>query len=110
MNSTSLDRVKEAIADRDVTIYAEARLNENDKVERINVYFQEAEGAFQEYDEDAKTIRILTDAGNKFTFNLTTKPNIDIKGIALNKLNDTAVGKNIELTFDSDGLLKTVKG
>lgn len=110
MDSTSLDRLKEAIADRDVTIYAEAGLNDKNKVERINVYYQEAEGAFQEYDEDNKTIRILTDAGNKYTFNLATKPNIDIKGIALNKLNDTAVGKNIELTFDSDGLLKSVKG
>ena len=109
-DSTSLDRVKEAIDDKDTTVYVEVRLDENDKVERINVYFKDAEGAFQEYDEDDNTVRILTDSGNKFTFNTVPKPSINIGGIATNKLNDLAVGKNVELTFDSEGLLKSVKG
>ena len=110
MNSTSLDRVKEAIDDEDTTVYVEVRLDEDDRVERINVYFKEAEGAFQEYDEDDNTVRILTDDGNKFTFNTVSKPSINIGGIATDKLNDLAVGKNVELTFDSEGLLKSVKG
>lgn len=109
-DSTSLDRVKEAIEDEDVTVYVEIRLDESERVERINVYFKEAEGAFQEYNKDTNTLRILTDAGNKFTFNTNSKTSFDIDGIATNKLNDSAVGKTVELSFDSEGLLKTVKG
>lgn len=110
MGSTALDRVKEAINDDDITVYAEVLLSEDNMVERINVYMRGAKGAFQEYDDDDHTVRILTDAGNKFTFNTVTKPTISISGIATDKVNDLAVGKTVELTFDSDGLLKSVKG
>ncbi len=110
METTSLDRVKELIDDEDVTVYAEVRLTEKDQVQRINVYIQDATGAFQEYDESDSTLRILTSSGNKFTFNTVAKPTISISGVASGKWNDLAVGKTVELTFDSDGLLKSVKG
>lgn len=107
--TTSLDRIKEAIDDEDVTIYAEVRLTEDDMVERINVYAKVAEGAFQEYDEDDNTLRIITADGHKFTFDTVTKPTISISGIASDKLNDLAVGKTVKLTFTSDGLLQSAK-
>ncbi|WP_304508974.1 S-layer homology domain-containing protein [Anaerotignum sp.] len=109
MTTTSLDRVKEAIDDEDITIYAEVSLTEKDMVERINVYTRAAEGAFQEYDEDDHTLRILTADGHKFTFNTVNKPTISISGIDTDKLNDLAVGKTVKLTFNSDGLLQSAK-
>ncbi|MFV0314987.1 MAG: S-layer homology domain-containing protein [Anaerotignum sp.] len=108
--STSLDKVQAAIDDEDVTVYVEVQLDDRDRVERINVYFREAEGAFQEYNTDANTVRILTDAGNKLTFNTTSKFKINIDDIAASKLNTSAVGKNVELTFNDDGLLESVEG
>lgn len=109
MATTSLDRVKEAIDDEDITIYAEVSLTEKDMVERINVYTKAAEGAFQEYDEDDHTLRILTAEGNKFTFDTVNNPKISISGIDTDRLNDLAVGKTVKLTFTSDGLLQSAK-
>ncbi|MDD3393977.1 MAG: S-layer homology domain-containing protein [Anaerotignum sp.] len=110
METTALDRIQEAIDDKDITIYAEVRLTDKNQVERINVYTQDATGAFQEYDEDADTVRILTADGNKFTFKTVSKPTISIGSISADNLNTLAVGKTVELTFNSDGLLKSVKG
>ena len=110
LDSSSLDRVKDAIDDKDVTVYAEVRLTEKEQVDRINVYIRDAEGAFQEYDEDKNTVRILTESGKLFTFNTVTKPTISISGVDSGKWNDLAVGKTVKLTFESDGLLKSVKG
>ncbi|KXL54276.1 endo-1,4-beta-xylanase A precursor [Anaerotignum neopropionicum] len=110
LNTTSLDRVKSAIEDEDVTVYAEVRLNEKNNVERINVYIKDAKGAFQEYNNDTKLLRILTEDGNKFTFNTVANPTINISGVAKDKVNDLAVGKTVKLTFNSDGLLQSVTG
>ncbi|KAF5084196.1 S-layer homology domain protein [anaerobic digester metagenome] len=110
LDSSSLDRVKDAIDDKDIIVYAEVRLTEKEQVDRINVYVQDAEGKFEEYDEDKNTVRIITDSGNRFTFNTATSPTISISGVASGKWNDLAVGKSVKLTFNSDGLLKSVKG
>lgn len=110
LDSSSLDRVKDAIDDKDITVYAEVRLTEKEQVDRINVYVQDAEGKFEEYNEDKNTVRIITDSGNRFTFNAVTKPTIRISGVASGKWNDLAVGKSVKLTFNSDGLLKSVEG
>ena len=110
LESSSLDRVKDAIDDKDITVYAEVRLTEKEQVDRINVYVQDAEGKFEEYNEDKNTVRIITDSGNRFTFNAVTKPTISISGVASGKWNDLAVGKSVKLTFNSDGLLKSVEG
>lgn len=110
LDSSSLDRVKDAIDDEDITVYAEVRLTEKDQVERINVYVQDAEGKFEEFDDSKNTVRIITDSGNRFTFNAVTKPTISISGVASGKWNDLAVGKSVKLTFNSDGLLKSVEG
>ncbi len=108
LDSSSLDRVKDAIDDKDIIVYAEVRLTEKEQVDRINVYVQDAEGKFEEYDKN--TVRIITDSGNRFTFNTATSPTISISGVASGKWNDLAVGKSVKLTFNSDGLLKSVKG
>ncbi|MCQ4935622.1 S-layer homology domain-containing protein [Anaerotignum propionicum] len=110
LESSSLDRVKDAIDDKDITVYAEVRLTEKEQVDRINVYVQDAEGKFEEFDESKNTVRIITDSGNRFTFNAVTKPTISISGVASGKWNDLAVGKSVKLTFNSDGLLKSVEG
>jgi hypothetical protein len=110
LNTSSLDRVKSAINDTDITVYAEVRLNDKNNVERINVYIRGAKGAFQEYDDDVHTLRILTSAGNKFTFNTVDNPTISISGVAKDKVNDLAVGKEVKLTFTSAGLLQSVTG
>ncbi|MDD4843012.1 MAG: hypothetical protein PHU31_01585, partial [Anaerotignum sp.] len=110
MPSTSLDRVKEAIDDKDITVYAEVRLSDKNSVERINFYVRGAQGAFQEYDEDDDTVRILTADGKKFTFTTVDNPTISISGVAKAKVNDLAVGKTVKLTFTSAGLLQSVTG
>ncbi|MPN58370.1 hypothetical protein SDC9_206075 [bioreactor metagenome] len=110
LDSSSLDRVKDAIDDKDITVYAEVRLTEKEQVDRINVYVQDAEGKFEEFNEDKNTVRIITASGNRFTFNTATKPTINISGVASGKWNDLAVGKSVKLTFNSDGLLKSVEG
>ena len=107
--TSSLDKLKDAIDDEDLEIYVEVRLTEKDQVERINAYMKDAKGAFQEYDNSAKKVRITTESGNTFSFDTVTKPTISISGVDADKWNDAAVGKTVKLSFNSEGLVTSVK-
>lgn len=108
--SKDLDKLKAMIEDPDVEVYVEATLNEKEKVETIVVYVKGAEGALQEYDADDDTIRIKTDSGNTFSFECVGKPSCDVNGVDCDKLDDKCRGKNVELTFNSDGLVSKIEG
>lgn len=110
MNSESLDRVKELLGDEDIETYVEATISEKDTVERISVYVREAEGAFEEYDTSDDTVRIKTAAGTRFTFQAVPKPTVEIGDVAKDKVNDKAVGKTVELTFDKEGKVTEIIG
>lgn len=106
MDTTSLDRIKELIGDDSVEVYASFIVTDNNNIQRITVTVKEAEGKFQEYKKDDHTLRIITDDGYKFTFNVVKNPDIDIDDIAESKLNSKAVGKSITLEFNEDGLVE----
>lgn len=111
-NSTDIDRLKDMIEDEDVTVYVEASLGDQDspKVERITVYVREASGTLVAYDDDDNVIRIKTDAGNTFSFYVKNKPDCDVGGIDYKKLADKGVGKEIQLTFNDDGIVSKIRG
>lgn len=108
--SKDLDKLKAMIEDPDVEVYVEATLDDRERVESIVVYVRGAEGALQEYDEDDDIIRIKTDSGNTFSFDVVGKPSCDVGGVDRDKLDDKCRGKNVELTFNSDGLVSKIEG
>ena len=109
MDSVSLDKLKTLIEDRDTEEYVEARLDEKDRVEAIRVYVKQAEGALQEYNSRTNTLRIKTDAGNLFTFNVVSKPKCSVRGLTLDKLNDYGKDRTVRLTFNKDGYISEIR-
>ena len=108
-DTEQLYRLKEMIEDRDVEVYITAQLSDKDRVDVAEVTVQGASGTLQEYDDEDHTVRILTSDGNKFTFNVISKPSCDISGVALEDLDDDWEGKEIELVFDDDGYVKAFR-
>lgn len=108
-DSDLLYRLKEMIEDRDVEVYVTAQLSDKDRVDVAEVTVQGASGTLQEYDDDDHTVRIITDAGNKFTFNVVNKPSCNISGVTLDKLDKDWNGKSITLVFNSDGYVESFK-
>lgn len=105
-DSTALYRLKEMIEDEDVEVYVKAKLAEDDRVDVAEVTVKAAEGTLQEYDDDDHTVRILTDEGHKFTFNVVNRPTSNISGVTIEKLDDVWNGKKISLVFDDSGYVK----
>ena len=108
--SKDLDKLKAMIEDEDVEVYVEATLDDKERVESIVVYVRGAEGALQEYDDDDDIIRIKTDSSNTFSFDVVAKPNCDVDDVSYDKLDSKCRGKNVELTFNSDGLVSKIAG
>lgn len=108
-DSDQLYRLKEMIEDKDVEVYITAQLSDTNRVDVAEVTVQGASGTLQEYDDEDHTVRILTSDGNKFTFNVISKPSCDISGVALEDLDDDWEGKEIELVFDDDGYVKAFR-
>ncbi len=108
--SKDLDKLKAMIEDEDVEVYVEATLDDRERVESIVVYIRGAEGALQEYDDDDDIIRIKTDSGNTFSFDVVAKPSCDVDDVSYDKLDSKCRGKNVKLTFNSDGLVSKIAG
>jgi len=99
----SLNVVKDLIEDPDVEVYVEATLNDDGKVEAIKVYVKEAEGELTAFDT---SVRILTDSGNRFSFNRkATLEACDINGWDQTDVEefDRGIGMNVLLTFSDRG-------
>lgn len=107
----SLDTIKKLIDDPDVKVYVEATLDDKDRVEIIKVYVKEAEGELTTCDSDY--VRIKTDSGNKFSFDLPSKlASCDVNGLDQSKLEDGKAdnkGYDVKLTFATDGYVSTIK-
>ncbi len=106
----SLDTVKKLIEDAKVTVYVEASLDDENRVEKLNVYIRAAEGELTSCDEDY--IRIRTASGNKYSFELPDKlTSCSVKGLNQAALEDGDAdnqGYAVKLTFTDAGVLKSV--
>ncbi|MGN0136731.1 S-layer homology domain-containing protein [Anaerotignum sp.] len=107
----SLSVVKKMIEDPDVEVYVEVTPDEKDRIELINVYVRKAEGELQSCDNNY--VRILTESGNKFSFDLPSKLNsCDVNGLDQSKLEDGKAdgkGYDVKLTFADDGRVSDIK-
>lgn len=107
----SLDTIKKLIDDPDVKVYVEATLDDKDRVEGIRVYVKEAAGELTSCDSDY--VRIKTDSGNKFSFDLPSKlSSCDVNGLDQSKLEDGKAddkGYDVKLTFATDGRVSSIK-
>ncbi len=110
MQSTDLEKLKAMIDDKAVEVYVEARLDDKERVENIDIYVREAEGKLKEYDADDDIIRIETASGNTFSFDCIGKPSCDVDGVGRDKLDDKCRGKNVKLTFNDDGWVSEIQG
>ena len=75
------------IADPNVKVYVEAGLDDQERVETLNVYIREAAGELTSCDSDY--IRIRTASGNKFSLDLPGKvKTCNVKGLKQEDLED----------------------
>ncbi|WP_418920407.1 S-layer homology domain-containing protein [Anaerotignum faecicola] len=106
----SLDTVKKMIADPNVKVYVEAGLDDQERVETLNVYIREAAGELTSCDESY--VRIKTASGNKFSFALPAKlKSCDVKGLNQKNLKDGDAdnrGYHVKLTFGTDGVVSNI--
>lgn len=106
----SLSVVKKMIADPNVEVYVEATLDEKDRVDVLNVYVRAAKGELTSCDNDY--IRIKTDAGNKFSFDLPNKlTSCNVNGMSQDDLEDGKAdnkGYTVKLSFADDGRVSSV--
>lgn len=106
----SLDTVKKMIADPNVKVYVEAGLDDQERVETLNVYIREAAGELTSCDESY--VRIKTASGNKFSFALPAKlKSCNVKGLNQKNLKDGDAdnrGYNVKLTFGTDGVVSNI--
>lgn len=110
MNSTSLDKLIELIEDSDTKVYVSARLDERQRVDSITVQVEAASGVLEEYDDEDHTVRIKTADGHKLSFITVIKPTCDVNGITdRERLDDKCRGKDVTLTFNTDGVVSEIK-
>lgn len=106
----SLDTVKKMIADPNVKVYVEAGLDDQERVETLNVYIREAAGELTSCDESY--VRIKTASGNKFSFALPAKlKSCNVKGLNQKNLKDGDAdnrGYHVKLTFGTDGVVSNI--
>ena len=106
--SESLSTIKKMIEDDAVEVYVEALLNDKDKVESIKVYVKSAEGKIDKDGYD-KYLRIETESGNTFSFDVKSSVVIDIDGYDEDALEEgKADGTAVAVTFGSDGLVSKI--
>ncbi len=101
INSTSTYTVQYMLDDPDVGVYIEAQLTENKSIDSITVTAKSAVGVLDYYNEDANTIRIITESGNTFTFYIDRNPSININNLDPENINTMGKGVEISLTFNA---------
>ncbi len=105
-NGDTLAGLKKLLGDDALEVYVDASLNERQYVDEITVTVKAAEGILDEYDDDDHVVRIITDNGEKFSFNVINKPDFDVDGVEdLDDLAELEADDDVEveLTFNDDG-------
>ena len=100
--------LKDMIEDPSVRLYIHAKLSDTERVESVNVTVKAAKGKLDEYKHKDHTIRIITEAGNTFTFHTVPSPANRVSKDDLEKLTETWQGKDITLEFNADGLVSAI--
>jgi len=110
MASTSWYKLKnEILADDALEVYVELQLSDTNKIERIDLYVKGAEGTLESYNSDKDTVRILTENGNQFTFDVKGKPTVDFNDLTAEDLeNGKGNGKAVTLKFGSDNRVEAI--
>lgn len=110
MDSTSLDKLIELIEDSDTQVYVSAKLDERERVDSITVQVEAANGVLEEYDNEDHTVRIKTADGHTLSFITVIRPSCNVDGITdRERLDDKCRGKNVTLTFNTDGVVSEIK-
>mgnify|MGYP004700652003 CR=1 FL=1 len=108
----SLDTVKKMIADPNVKVYVEAGLDDQERVETLNVYIREAAGELTSCDSDY--IRIRTASGNKFSLELPGKvKTCNVKGLKQEDLEDGNAdnkGYTVKVVLTDAGVISSITG
>ena len=108
----SLDTVKKMIADPNVKVYVEAGLDDQERVETLNVYIREAAGELTSCDSDY--IRIRTASGNKFSLDLPGKvKTCNVKGLKQEDLEDGNAdnkGYTVKVVLTDAGVISSITG
>ena len=108
----SLDTVKKMIADPNVKVYVEAGLDDQERVETLNVYIREAAGELTSCDSDY--IRIRTASGNKFSLDLPGKAKTcNVKGLKQEDLEDGNAdnkGYTVKVVLTDAGVISSITG
>lgn len=108
----SLDTVKKMIADPNVKVYVEAGLDDQERVEMLNVYIREAAGELTSCDSDY--IRIRTASGNKFSLDLPGKvKTCNVKGLKQEDLEDGNAdnkGYTVKVVLTDAGVISSITG
>ena len=106
--SESLATIKKMIEDDALEVYVEARLDDKDRVESIKVYVKSAVGKIDKdgYDE---YLRIETENGNTFSFDVKSNVVIDVDGYDEDALErGKADGTEVNLKFSDDGQVSKI--
>ena len=104
----SLATIKKMIEDDALEVYVEARLDDKDRVESISVYVKSAVGEIDKdgYDE---YLRIVTEDGNKFSFDVKSAVVIDIDDYDEDDLEKgKADGVEVTVKFGDDGRVSKI--
>ncbi|MBR5270094.1 MAG: S-layer homology domain-containing protein [Anaerotignum sp.] len=106
---TSLSVIKDLIEDPDVEVYVDITLTDEGKVNGITAYVKEAVG---ELTGHGNTLKIVTEAGNRFSFYAKGKLEVDINGWNETDLEvfDRGIGEVVVLTFSDRGEVYKVEG
>ena len=108
----SLDTVKKMVADPNVKVYVEAGLDDQERVETLNVYIREAAGELTSCDSDY--IRIRTASGNKFSLDLPGKvKTCNVKGLKQEDLEDGNAdnkGYTVKVVLTDAGVISSITG
>lgn len=107
--TSSLYKLKDLINDKDTKVSVKLRPDENNRIDEIDVYVTAAKGTFGHYDEDRNLVRIKTADGNTFTFDVVSRPTIDVDDATEGILNRVAEGKTIKLTFNNNGKVTKIE-
>jgi len=109
-NVSSLTVFKRMAADKDVSLYAEMRVNGNNVIQSIEARVLEMSGKLVEFERGNKIV-IQTDSGNKYTMELLATPTlVSDEDYSLSDLETSILrDAHIELTFDNEGRLKTIE-
>ncbi len=100
----SLNEIKRMISDSDLKVYAEARLDDKERVESIEVHVQEAVGKLVKRDKNSDYLRLETSSGEAYSFAMKSGLELNLTDYDEDDLDaGKAYSKTVKVTFGSDG-------